>query len=129
MLFYNRKTKQLEEEIEYQKNILKFLYKTMPGRFMLWLFVARPWFSELRAIYQNSPRSKKDIIPFIEKYKIDENKEYAEKTYKCFNDFFTRKKVISVRDDAHNVLVSPADCKMQFFDVTDDLKLNIKQSV
>jgi phosphatidylserine decarboxylase len=128
MLYYNRKNKKYEEEIEYQKGILKFLYKTVPGRFALWLFVARPWFSELRAIYQNSPRSKKDIIPFIEKYKVNENKEYAKQAYKCFNDFFTRKKALTIEEDAHNILVSPADCKMQFFDVTDDLKLNIKQS-
>ena len=128
MLFYNRKTKQFEEEIEYQKGILKFLYKTIPGRFMLWLFVARPWFSELRAVYQNSPRSQKDIVPFIEKYKVNEDKEYARKTYKCFNDFFTRKKNITFDEYDSNIIVSPADCKMQFFDISDDLKLNIKQS-
>lgn len=129
MLFYNRNTQKLEKEIEYQGKILKFLYKTIPGRFALWLFVARPWFSNLRAIYQNSPRSKKDILPFIEKYKVVENKEYAMNTYTCFNDFFTRKKTIIVKDDAANVLISPADCKMQFFDITNDLKLHIKQSI
>lgn len=128
MLYYNRKTRQYEEEIEYQKGMLKFLYKTVPGRFLLWAFVARPWFSNLRAVYQNSARSKKDIIPFIEKYKVDEDKEYATKTYKCFNDFFTRKKILNIKEDAPDIIVSPADCKMQFFDITDDLKLNIKQS-
>lgn len=59
---YHRDSKKLIEEKEYQEELLIFLYKTVIGRSLLKLFVARPWFSNLRARYQKSPESKKDIF-------------------------------------------------------------------
>ena len=127
-MYYNRKTKKFEGDVDYKSNSLNFLYKTMPGRFVLWSVAARPWFSNLASKYQKSKFSKKDIVPFIEKYRVFESKEYAKKAYGSFNDFFTRKKMICCEEIDGRVLVSPADSKMQFFRITDDLILNIKKS-
>ena len=68
---YHRDSKKLIEEKEYQEELLIFLYKTVIGRSLLKLFVARPWFSNLRARYQKSPESKKDILPFVKEYHVD----------------------------------------------------------
>ena len=127
-MYYNRKTKKFEDDVDYKSNSLNFLYKTMPGRFVLWSVAARPWFSNLASKYQKSKLSKKDIVPFIEKYHVFESKEYAKKAYGSFNDFFTRKKMICCEEIDGRILVSPADSKMQFFPITDDLVLNIKNS-
>ena len=54
---YHRDSKKLIEEKEYQEELLIFLYKTVIGRCLLKLFIARPWFSNLRARYQKSPES------------------------------------------------------------------------
>jgi phosphatidylserine decarboxylase len=127
-LYYNRQKKQYEEEIEYQKILLSFLYNTVIGRCILKI-ITKPWFSNWRAKYQHSPKSKKDILPFIDKYNVKENKEYAEKNYKCFNDFFTRQHTLIIKDDNPNFLISPADSKLSVFAITSDLKLHIKNSI
>ena len=126
-MYYNRITKQYEEEIEYQKKSLSFLYNTIIGRCVLKI-ITKPWFSNWRAKYQNSPKSKKDILPFIEKYNVKENQEYAKTHYKCFNDFFTRQHTLIVKDDNANILPSPAEAKLSYFPITKDLKLHIKNS-
>lgn len=127
-MYYDRKTKAIVEEIEYQKQLLKFLYQTNIGRVLLKAFVARPWFSKLRGLYQRSVFSKKDILPFIDKYQINIDKEYAKSHYKNFNDFFIRNKILDV-NYKENDLISPADSKMQIFDITPDLTLQVKKSL
>ena len=127
-MYYDRKTKAIVEEIEYQKQLLKFLYQTKIGRVLLKTFIARPWFSKLRGLYQRSVLSKKDILPFIDKYQIDIDKEYAKSHYKNFNDFFIRNKILDV-NYKENDLVSPADSKMQIFDITPDLTIRVKRSL
>lgn len=126
-MYYDRKAKTIVEEIEYQKQLLKFLYQTQIGRILLKTFIARPWFSKLRGAYQRSVFSKKDILPFIDKYQIDIDKEYAKSHYKNFNDFFIRTKILDV-NYKENDLISPADSKMQIFDITPDLILQVKKS-
>ena len=128
MEYYNRKTRQIEKEISNQDGLLRFLYHTPVGRFLLWSFIARPWVSKLRGVYQKSSLSKKDIIPFINKNQI-KHIEQPINSFKCFNDFFIRTKTIDTTNDSTNYFVSPADSKMQVFNISDDLKLKIKQSV
>ena len=86
---YHRDSKKLIEEKEYQEELLIFLYKTVIGRCLLKLFVARPWFSNLRARYQKSPESKKDILPFVKEYHVDIS-DYNIDHFDGFNDFFSR---------------------------------------
>lgn len=125
MIVYNRKTKKLEQETEYGDAAVKFLYDTICGRCLLKCIVARPFFSKIRALYQKSPRSRKDIMPFIRKYRIDMT-EYTGQ-YNCFQDFFTRKRKIipSCRGDE---LPAIADSKLLVYRIDKDLRLDIKHS-
>ena len=123
MLVYDRKTGAVVEEQEYGEAALRFLYDTVPGRILLKLVVARPFFSRLRAIYQKSPVSKRDILPFIQKYSVDMT-EYKD-TYACFNDFFIRRRAIP-RTAAAEELTSPADAKLLAYQITKDLRIRVK---
>lgn len=126
ILYYNRKTKSYVQEKEYQGKLLQFLYTTVPGRIILKLVVARPWFSRLRARYQNSRRSQKDIVPFIQKYGVDITPYEA--NWKCFNDFFTRKRCYSNCCGA-GILAAIADAKLSVYPIDDELCLPIKKSI
>ena len=123
---YHRDTKTIENAPEYQAGLLHFLYETALGRVMLHLMVARPWFSKLRGIYQNSRLSRRDIAPFIEKYGVSvENPQQ----FASFNEFFIRKKEVTAESDDSSVLMAVADSKLRYYPITDDLKLSLKHSV
>ena len=124
--FYNREKNKIEEEMEYKKELLHFLYKTLIGRFLLKTIVARPWFSKLKAKYQKSQKSKKDIKPFVNKYNIDISK-WNINEFNSFNDFFIRKKNIE-NISKNNELVAIADSKLSVLKIEKDTKLNIKNS-
>lgn len=126
MRVYNRDTKDYEEEIEYEKEKLEFLYNTVAGRVLLKLFVARPLFSKINAIYYKSNISRKDIKPFIEKHNID-MKYWDIEQFKSFNDFFTRKREIDVNCSA-NEIIAVADSKLMIYDISDDTRLTIKNT-
>lgn len=126
-MYYNRKTKTIEKAVEGNKKALDLLYNTQGGRFLLWGIAARPWFSEAIAHYHRSTKSHKDIVPFIKKYEIKECPKHAREKYKTFNDFFIREKKIKV-DTQKNALIAPADSKMRYFTITDDLRMIVKSS-
>lgn len=127
MLYYDRQEKCLKEEISYNEKSLSFLYNTYLGRFLLWLFIARPWFSKLRGLYQNSKFSKKDIRPFMRKYNIKYNEDEISK-FKNFNDFFTRNKTLIIKDNKPEYLVSPADSKLSVYKIDNQLRFKCKNS-
>lgn len=124
---YNRKNKKLIEEKEYKENLLKFLYKTLIGRILLKLIVARPWFSNLKSIYQKSNKSKKDIVPFVKEYNIDIS-NYKLDSFDSFNDFFIRKRSYNT-NAKENELIAIADSKLLIYKIDDNLQLNIKNSI
>lgn len=126
MKIYNRNTKDYEEEIEYEKEKIEFLYNTVAGRVLLKLFVARPLFSKLNAIYYKSKISRKDIKPFIEKHNIS-MKYWDIEQFKSFNDFFTRKREIDISCSA-NEIIAVADSKLMIYDISDDTRLTIKNT-
>lgn len=125
-MYYDRKERQFVEEIEGQKKILSFLYKTSIGRVCLKTVVASPWVSKVRAKYQKSKKSIKDIRPFMKKYNIDLDDVVVDK-FQSFNDFFIRTNAIRC-DGPDNELVAAATSKLSYFQIEDDLRLNIKQS-
>ena len=122
---YNRKTHKVNNSSG-QQRALRFLYHTKPGRFLLWSVAARPWFNKCVTVYHKSGLSHKDIAPFVKKHNINIEQEKL-RQYRTFNDFFTRTKPIDNRWKP-NILLSPADSKMQYFPITNDLRLNIKSS-
>lgn len=111
--YYSQDGKLVCEQIE-SFYILNFLYKNRMGRLFRYFFNNR-FAARLSGIYQDSRFSKKNILPFIKKHKIDTS-EFLNKVsdFKSFNDFFIRK----LKHDARkinfdeNLLVSPADSKL-----------------
>lgn len=126
MEIYDRKLKEVYIEKEYQKKTLNFLYNTNIGRVLLKYIVAKPFFSKVRSIYQRSCFSKKSIKPFIDKYNVDMH-GFNVNDYKNFNDFFKRKKGLMI-DGSKDILISPADAKLFVYDITDDLRFDVKNS-
>ena len=125
-MYYDRKEKCYKEEKEYGKQKLEFLYCTKFGRFLLKLFIARPLVSKIYGLYQKSFLSKRKIKKFAKEYNIKVTKEEYEK-YRSFNDFFIRKRK-PIKHKQKNELVAIADAKLSIHDVTEDLKLNIKNT-
>lgn len=126
MRVYNRETKEIIEEKEYQKELLEFLYNTILGRILLKLWVSRPIFSKIKGYYRKSEDSKKAIKPFIDKYDIDlQGQDYTK--FNSFNEFFIRRKKFEF-EKSSGVLISPADAKLTVYKITNDLRFDIKQS-
>ncbi len=126
MQIYDRKTQSLIEETEHSEKFVEFLYNSVTGRVILKVCLARPWLSKLVAFYQKSRFSKKSIIPFIEKHKID-TQHWDIKSFGCFNDFFIRRKELSVSQDSMTVN-SVAESKLSVFNIDENLCLDIKNS-
>lgn len=126
MTIYDRKTRTLIEEVEHQEKFVEFLYNRFTGRVLLKICFARPWLSKLVALYQKSKCSKRDILPFIHKHNID-TKHWNIKDFKCFNDFFIRKKILDC-DFNEKDLTAIAESKLSVFNISDNLCLDIKHS-
>ena len=91
-----RKTGRVIQEEEYGQKAIYFLYHHFLGRVLLKMIFARPYFSFFRGLYYNSFLSKKEIVPFVEKYGLP--KEYLKKNYNSFGAFFSRKEAVYLRD-------------------------------
>lgn len=125
MKYYERKTGEILEEIEYGKKKLEFLYHTTLGRMLLKL-ISLPFFSNLVRLYKNSVFSKKSIPAFIQKYSV----EYPGKdlsSYRSFNEFFIRKRDV-VFDDEKTSFIAIADSKLSVFPIDVQLRLGVKHS-
>ncbi|MCQ2506992.1 MAG: phosphatidylserine decarboxylase [Lachnospiraceae bacterium] len=109
------------------EHFLDFMYGTIPGRMLLKL-ITGAWFSKLVGAYQSSFLSRGSVKKFIKKYEIDMSEFEGEK-YKNFNDFFTRIRKKNDFDTDLNRLISPCDCKMTAYSISDDLAIDVKRSV
>ncbi len=126
MKIWHRKEQKYIEEQEYQKELLEFLYHTVPGRILLKMIVANPWFSEVNAWFERTPRSIKKIKPFVEKYHIDLS-ECVKKNFKSFDDFFTRKRNYDTKA-AKTDLIAIADARLLVRPITKGLIVRVKNS-
>ena len=125
MKIYCRNGEYLNEK-EYQALLLKFLYKTIPGRVVL-KKVVNPVFSIKRGYYYNSSRSKKDILSFAKKNNIDLSL-WDINEFKNFNEFFRRKKDVEV-NCGDLELPAIADSKLSAYKIDENLILKVKNSV
>ena len=91
-----RKTGRMIREEEYGQKAIYFLYHHFIGRVLLKMIFARPYFSFLRGLYYNSFLSKKEIVPFVEKYGL--SKALLKRNYPSFGAFFSRKEAVYLRD-------------------------------
>ena len=105
---------------------LDFLYQTAFGRVILKL-LTRKFISELGRLYMNSPLSKRRIKRLISENGIN-MKDYEQREFCSFNDFFTRKLADGAREvcmDA-DALIAPADSKLTVYDISEDSVYRIK---
>jgi len=108
--FFNRETGVVETEAVYGEGALRWVYETFSGKVALAVLVRRAFFSKIYGALASRPASRKKILPFIEKYKLDPA-DFLEavETFASFNDFFSRKLKPSARPISESSAVLPAD--------------------
>lgn len=116
------------EEENGQDRLIRLLYETMAGQIGLKI-LTRPWVSKLGGAFLSSPFSKCLIRGFIRRNHIAMN-QYEEKTYRSYNDFFTRKIKEGMRpmpeDKAY--LPSPCDGKVSVYPIWEDTSFVVKDT-
>lgn len=121
--YIDRQTKKEEVEKVYGEFFISLLYgKNLFSRFLytvlLPLLCKNALGSKLYGILQKTSRSRRKILPFIEKFHVDSS-EFLEpvEAFTSFNDFFIRKLKPSSRPIAsgHDVAVMPADARCLVF--------------
>ncbi len=128
---YYRKTKEIIEDTQYKNKALSFLYENTFGRALLKLLIL-PFISKIVGKYYDSKGSTKQIEKFIKDNNIDMSL-YEKEEYNSFNEFFARKKILNEADlvafKDEKALVSPADSRVLVYKFSEDLKVNIKDSI
>ena len=107
---------------------LRFIYNTIPGRFVLKMLVAPP----VSAVggYMLSQRSSKLLIkPFMKKNSVSlRGIAVPEGGFCSFNDFFTRRRQEVAFDDNTEHVCSPCDGLLTAFSIDGDSCFNVKHS-
>lgn len=114
---------------EGQGKVLKALYGTAAGRFVLKILTAPP-VSRAVGAFMDSPLSKPVIKPFIKSNNIDTS-QYIMRGITTYNEFFTRKIKAGARpvDMTAEHLVSPCDSKLTVYPISDKCLFPIKESL
>ena len=128
---YNRKTKEITEDVQYKGQYSEFLYNNLFGRIILKILIL-PFVSKIAGKFCDSKISVRVINGFIKDNNIDMSL-YEKKDYLSFNDFFDRKKIISddtkVNFDNKEAFVSPADSRLLVYKFDEELRVKIKDSI
>lgn len=109
-----------------QDKLLSFLYGTAVGRGLVAVMI-KPWVSKAAGAVMDSPVSRIGIKPFLKRSGI-RMEEYEQRKFRSFNDFFTRK----IREGMRSVdmtpehLISPCDCKLSVYPITQEQTFSIK---
>lgn len=108
--------------------LLKFLYKTVPGRIVL-KGLSSAFLSKTIGAFLDSRISVILIPLFIKANHIDIT-DCREEQYKCFNDFFTRRLKKDARPFDMNPthFVSPCDGLLSAYHIDKDMVIPVKQS-
>ncbi|MCR5835546.1 MAG: phosphatidylserine decarboxylase [Lachnospiraceae bacterium] len=126
MKIYNRKEKSYEEIRQFGQGALAFLYGNAFGRLLLKIAVS-PLVSSIYGWMNQRPKSAKKIPGFISEYNIN-TKDYEDREYTSFTDFFTRKIKEGARviDRNAEILISPCDSKLLVYKIDSDLRVMVK---
>lgn len=125
MIIVDRKTK---KEYEYNSSaFVKFLYNNNFGRMILKLF-SNSVFANIGACFMNSRLSKFMMNSKVREYNID-MRNFVDKEYKSYNDFFTRRIKKLNYDNNSNSFISPCDSKLMILPLANETKFEIKGSV
>ncbi len=111
---FNRVTGRYETEAVYGEQWLRRAYGNPLGRLGVWAIAKRAWFSRWYGRRMSSPRSRRRIASFVERYGVDAS-EFAKLpgNFASFNDFFTRALKPESRpvDPDPRAVVFPADAR------------------
>jgi len=112
-----------------QNHLLKRLYGSILGRCLLKVLTL-PFVTFIGGKYMNSRFSKHRIQPFIQSNHID-MQQYIQQDFKSYNDFFIRQIKPEYRpiDDQPHHLIAPADSKLTYYPIEDNLLVEIKDTV
>ena len=119
-----RKTNPFDAKLD--SGFLRFLYMPILGAPLRFL-MTRKFVSKLGGAYMNTGFSARRVPKFIKENGIDMN-DYENRTFSCFNDFFTRKILAGKRPFSADALdlCSPADSKLTAYPCTDDGVFTVK---
>ncbi len=112
LLYYDRYENRLKPEAIYGENPLRWAYGTALGRFCLGGAIKRPWFSALYGLWADSPISRKEVAPFIERFGLEQDEFLnSPQSFRTFNDFFSRELRPEARPISRetDTVVFPAD--------------------
>ena len=111
------------------EKIQNFLYKTVPGRIILKPLVQPP-ITKLGGLVLSTRFSALYVKRFIKNNKIDIS-DYEKRTYRSFNDFFTRTILPDKRpfDTSPTSFISPCDSALTVYDIDKDSSFRIKSSM
>lgn len=125
---YIERSGKIAGDDSFQDRILKKMYSTIPGRFLMGILVA-PVVSEIGGAFLNTRISKVFIKPFIRSNNIDMSK-YEKQKFDSYNDFFIRQIKKSERpvDMRSNVLISPCDSKLSVYKIDENRQVFIKNT-
>lgn len=104
--------------------LLRLLYRTVPGRFVLKLLV-QPWVSSLAGKLLSSPLSRPMIQPYIKKHHIPIS-GYEGAPYRSFNDFFVRRRIQQKIEGEG--LISPCDGLLSAYKIDSKSRFRVKGS-
>ncbi len=110
--FLDRDSGCIKTEKVYGERWLSLIYGSPLGKVPLWIAIKRAWFSKWYGKRMDRPQSQERIIPFIEKFRLNENDFLKNPSdYKSFNEFFYRelKKEARPVDQSLNSVIFPAD--------------------
>jgi len=108
--------------------IVRFLYRTVPGRLLLKLLV-RPEVSNAVGHFLSSGASRWLVPYYIKKHKIDMNNiDIPRHGFLSFNDFFTRKRKIEYYDITYGHLISPCDGLLSVINIKKNVAFSIKNT-
>jgi len=119
----------MEQENVYGRRLMDLCYQSSLGRRITGLLLSRPPVSKLYGRLQKHPWSRRQIPGFIDQYGIDLSEALVpEDGFACFNDFFIRRLKPQARpvDRDPCRLVSPADSRLQIFQLNQETRLNVK---
>ena len=127
--YYDRQTGKLAYEKVFGGKTLAFLYGgSRLGNFFKNCISKNSFASSFMGFWYNLSLTKRNILPFIEKYAVDP-KEFLLKSedFVSFNDFFTRKLKPEARPIASSDAVIPADARYWFYEnMTDNTDFLVK---
>jgi phosphatidylserine decarboxylase len=128
-LLYNRKTRSLEEEVVFEKDVMEFLYGSRLGFFITEILFKHRWATELYARLQHGPGSKPKIRKFVESHGVNlDDLERPIESFNTFNEFFIRRLKASARpiDRDPMSLISIADCRLSVYPIREDAVYPVK---